>query len=183
MSQPCSRCNGSLSRCAPVGLLYSGDAPTRHEMSHRESTLTHFDRLAGWSCAAFNDLLTAAMADDLIEEIPAIAHTFDFEDKRVSAVLRDTPAAEAEEIISSSFVLDTLQTALWMALHGADFEHAVTMAVNMGNDATAAGAVTGALAGAMYGESAIPARWLEALTVRDRVSRVADRLATLVLAG
>jgi len=175
--------NGSLIRCAPVGLLYSGDAPTRHELSHRESTLTHFDRLAGWSCAAFNDLLTAAMADDLIEEIPAIAHTFDFEDKRVSAVLRDTPAAEAEEIISSSFVLDTLQTALWMALHGADFEHAVTMAVNMGNDATAAGAVTGALAGAMYGESAIPARWLEALTVRDRVSRVADRLATLVLAG
>ena len=133
--------NGSLIRCAPVGLLYSGDAPTRHEMSHRESTLTHFDRLAGWSCAAFNDLLMAALAGELAEEVPAIAHTFDDEDKRVSAVLRDTPAAEAEEIISSSFVLDTLQTALWMVLHGADFEHAVTMAVNMGNDATAAGAV------------------------------------------
>ena len=68
-------------------------------------------------------------------------------------------------------------------LHGADFEHAVTMAVNMGNDATAAGAVTGALAGALYGESAIPARWLDALIVRDRVTAVADRLAALVLAG
>ena len=67
--------------------------------------------------------------------MPAIAHTFDVEDKRVSAVLRDTLAAEAEEIISSSFVLDTLQTALWTVLHGADFEHAVTIAVNMGNDA------------------------------------------------
>ena len=51
--------------------------------------------------------------------------------------------AEAEEIISSSFVLDTVQTALWTALHAADFEHAVTIAVNMGNDATAAGATTG----------------------------------------
>ena len=58
-------------------------------------------------------------------------------------------------------MLDTLQTALWTALHGADYEHAVTIAVNLGNDATAAGAMTGALAGALYGESGIPARWLD----------------------
>jgi ADP-ribosyl-[dinitrogen reductase] hydrolase len=175
--------NGSLIRCAPVGLLYSGDASTRHEVSLRESTLTHFDRLAGWSCAAFNDLISAALAGELREEVPAIARTFEDEDKRVAGVLRETPAAEAEEIVSSSFVLDTLQTALWTALHGADFEHAVTIAVNMGNDATAAGAVTGALAGALYGESGIPARWLDQLTVRDRITRVADRLAGLAGVG
>ena len=96
----------------------------------------------------------------------------------MSAVLRDTPAAEAEEIVSSSFVLDTLQTALWTVLHGADFEHAVTIAVNMGNDATAAGATTGALAGAVYGESGIPARWLDAAhraRPRDRRRRPARR--------
>ncbi len=171
--------NGSLIRCAPVGLLYSGDAATRHELSLRESTLTHFDRLAGWSCAAFNDLLTAALHGDLAAELPAIAHTFDEEDKRVSAILRDTPDAEVEEIVSSWFVLDTLQTALWTVLHAADYEHAVTMAVNMGNDATAVGAATGALAGAVYGESGIPTRWLDLLTVRDRTRLVADRLADL----
>jgi ADP-ribosyl-[dinitrogen reductase] hydrolase len=171
--------NGSLIRCTPVGLLYSGDAVERHRVSLRESTLTHFDRLAGWSCAAFNDLITAALNGELAEDIPAIASTFDDEDKRVAAVLRETPVAEAEEIVSSSFVLDTLQTALWTVLHGADFEHAVTVAVNMGNDATAAGAVTGALAGAVYGESGIPARWLDELTVRDRVTAVADKLAAL----
>ena len=175
--------NGSLIRCAPVGLLYSGDAVERHEVSLRESTLTHFDRLAGWSCAAFNDLITAALHGELAEEIPAIASTFDDEDKRVAAVLRDTPVAEAEEIVSSSFVLDTLQTALWTVLHAADFEHAVTIAVNMGNDATAAGAVTGALAGAVYGESGIPERWLDALTVRDRVTAAADKLAALAGVG
>ena len=93
-------------------------------------------------------------------------------------MLRDTPVAEAEEIVSSSFVLDTLQTALWTVLHAADFEHAVTIAVNMGNDATAAGAMTGALAGAVYGESGIPARWLDAAhraRPRDRGRRQARR--------
>jgi ADP-ribosyl-[dinitrogen reductase] hydrolase len=175
--------NGSLIRCAPVGLLYWEDAATRHEVSLRESTLTHFDRLAGWSCAAFNDLVSAALHGELFAELPVIARTFDDEDKRVAAVLRETAAAEAEEIVSSSFVLDTLQTALWTVLHGADFEHAVTVAVNLGNDATAAGAVSGALAGAVYGESGIPARWLEALAVRDEVSAVADRLAALAGVG
>ena len=65
--------NGSLIRCAPVGLLYAGDASLRHELSHRESMLTHFDRLAGWSCAAFNDLITAALHGGLAAEVPAIA--------------------------------------------------------------------------------------------------------------
>ena len=59
----------------------------------------------------------------------------------------------------------------------------MTIAVNMGNDATAAGAVTGALAGAAYGESAIPSRWLELLTVRERARAVADRLADLTGVG
>jgi ADP-ribosyl-[dinitrogen reductase] hydrolase len=175
--------NGSLIRCAPVGLLYWDDAATRHEVSLVESDLTHFDRLAGWSCAAFNDLVSAALHGELHQDLAVIARTFDDEDKRVAAVLRETQAAEAEEIVSSSFVLDTLQTALWTVLHGADFEHAVTIAVNLGNDATAAGAVTGALAGAVYGETGIPSRWLETLSVRDEVTAVADRLADLAGVG
>jgi ADP-ribosyl-[dinitrogen reductase] hydrolase len=175
--------NGSLIRCAPVGLLYSGDASQRHVVSLRESTITHFDRLAGWSCAAFNDLVSAALHGELAHDVPAIARTFDDEDKRIAAVLRDAPVAEAEEIVSSSFVLDTLQTALWTTLHAADFEHAVTIAVNMGNDATAAGATTGALAGALYGESGIPERWLATLTVRERVTAAADKLAALAGVG
>ncbi len=102
----------------------------------------------------------------------------------MSAVLRDTPAAEAEEIISSSFVLDTLQTALWTVLHGADFEHAVTMAVNMGNDAD--GGRRGDRARSPAPCTASPpsrrAGWTRS-RVRDRVTAVADRLADLVLAG
>jgi ADP-ribosyl-[dinitrogen reductase] hydrolase len=171
--------NGSLIRCTPVGLLYYSDAAKRHEVSNRESTLTHFDRLAGWSCAAFNDLVTVALHGDLAEDLHSVAVAFQDEDKRVAAVLHDTADAEVEEIVSSSFVLDTLQTALWTVLHAADFEHAVTMAVNMGNDATAAGAATGALAGAVYGESGIPARWLAEVAVRERVTAAADRLFDL----
>ncbi len=113
--------------------------------------------------------------------MPAIAATYDDEDLRVSAMLRDTLVMEPEEIRSSSFVLDTLQTALWTVLRSADFEHAVTVAVNMGHDSCAVGAVTGALAGAVYGEGGIPGRWLDTLRDRERVTAVADRLTDQAL--
>ena len=79
---------------------------------------------------SLHDLLTAAIHGDLREQVPAIAATLDEEDKRVSTMLTDTLVAEPEELRSSSFVLDTLQTALWTVLHATTFEHAVCAAVN-----------------------------------------------------
>lgn len=171
--------NGSLMRCAPVALRYLDDAETRHAVSQRESTLTHFDRLAGSSCVAFNDLLVAAFRDELAAQLPVIAEAMLDEDRRVSATLREAVAAEPEEIQSSAFVLDTLCAAVWAVVRTDSFEEALILSVNLGNDADTVSAVTGALAGAVYGESGIPPRWLKPLLVRARVVAVADRLAEL----
>ena len=54
--------NGSIMRTAPIALRYLDDGDRRRGVSQRESMLTHFDRLAGAACAAFNDLLAAAAA-------------------------------------------------------------------------------------------------------------------------
>ena len=60
----------------------------------------------------------------------------------------------------------TLESALW-ALNATDtFEEALVAAVNLGGDSDSIGAVCGQLAGAKYGFSAIPERWLAA--VKDR---------------
>ena len=81
----------------------------------------------------------------------------------------------------TGWVLDTLEVALWAFLHTSSLETALIMAVNRGEDADTVGAVTGALAGAHYGLSAIPARWLETLQDRTLLQEQADRL--LALAG
>lgn len=173
--------NGSLMRCAPVGLRYWQNSDERRRVSHRESTLTHFDRLAGWACVGFNDLLAAAIDGDLKASVVGIARSLDEEDRRVSAALREALEAEAEEIQSSVSVLDTLLAALWAVLHTGTFEEALCFAVNLGGDADTTAAVTGALAGAVYGEDGIPARWLAALEVRGRSAAVAERLLELAL--
>jgi len=171
--------NGSIMRCAPIALRFYRDDDTRRRVSLRESTLTHFDHLAGWSCVAFNELMTAAMAGRLPESLPAIAASLDDEDARVAGVVRDAADADPGEIQVSAFVLDSLKAALWAVLSTDAFEDALVEIVNRGDDCDTVGALTGALAGARYGAGAIPDRWLTCLDVRERVVAAADALAAV----
>ncbi len=65
---------------------------------------------------------------------------------------------------------------LWCVSTTDSFEEALILAVNLGHDADTVGAVTGQIAGAFYGASAIPARWLAPLAWRERIEHLADRL-------
>jgi ADP-ribosyl-[dinitrogen reductase] hydrolase len=171
--------NGSIMRSAPIALRYLYEPAQRRKIARRESTLTHFDRLTGWSCVALDELLAAALTGDVKARVEEIASSLDGDDTRVGATLREAIDAEPEEIQSSAFVLDTLKTALWSVLRTASFEDALVCTANLGNDADTNCAVTGALAGAFYGAVAIPPRWTAPLLVRDRVLDAADRLFDL----
>ena len=59
------------------------------------------------------------------------------------------------------------------------FEDAVVHAVNLGYDADTVGAVTGMLAGRMYGYSNIPKRWLKKLVKHDELLAMAETLYAL----
>ena len=51
--------------------------------------------------------------------------------------------------------------------------------VNLGEDADTIGAVYGQLAGAYYGEQAIPSRWLTKLALKDLIIEMGDKLLLL----
>lgn len=53
------------------------------------------------------------------------------------------------------------------------------MGVNLGEDADTIGAVYGQLAGAYYGEGAIPSRWVSKLALKDLIIEMADKLLLL----
>jgi len=59
------------------------------------------------------------------------------------------------------------------------FEDAVVCAVNKGDDADTVGAVTGMIAGRLYGYDNIPKRWLEVLYQHDHIVDVAHKLYDL----
>jgi ADP-ribosyl-[dinitrogen reductase] hydrolase len=94
------------------------------------------------------------------------------------------------DLKNSGWVRDTLESALWAVMTTLSFEEALVRVVNLGNDADTAGSVTGAIAGALYGLSGIPARWKDAIHgeyplrsgrlwfVKDFIE-LADKLAVL----
>ena len=81
-----------------------------------------------------------------------------------------------DEIASSGNVVNTLEAAIWCVAQASSFEEALILAVNLADDADTVGAVTGQLAGAIWGFSAIPERWLTPLAWREEIIELADRL-------
>ena len=71
------------------------------------------------------------------------------------------------EIQSAGSAADLLEAAYWVLDRSETFEQAVLAAANLGEDATTVAAVTGQLAGAMFGYSAIPARWARRLAEHE----------------
>lgn len=67
---------------------------------------------------------------------------------------------EPEVYQTTSYCVTTLETAIWLNMESSSFEETLLKAVNMGGDADTIGAVTGAVAGAIYGYAAIPERWI-----------------------
>ena len=58
---------------------------------------------------------------------------------------------------------------MWAFHNSGDFREAVLKTVNLGDNADTTGAICGQLAGAYWGESGIPAEWLEGLAKRDMI--------------
>ena len=74
-----------------------------------------------------------------------------------------SPVRTREELRNSGWVRHTIESSLWAVLNTRSFEEALVQAVNLGDDADTTGAVTGAIAGALYGLGAIPHRWKKAI--------------------
>ena len=80
------------------------------------------------------------------------------------------------EIRGTGYVVQSLEAALW-AFHGTDnFRDGCLAAVNLGDDADTTGAIYGQIAGAFYGEAALPQAWLEPLALRDSIATLAEKL-------
>ena len=77
---------------------------------------------------------------------------------------------------STGYVIDTLEASLWCIFNTSSFKDAVLKAVNLGDDTDTVGAITGALAGIIYGSDSIPNEWLDVLARKDDIIELANRL-------
>ncbi|WP_152047595.1 ADP-ribosylglycohydrolase family protein [Aureimonas psammosilenae] len=170
--------NGSLMRISPVALFALHDDDLADRIAEDQSRTTHGARQAVDACVAFVRILRHAISGQL-DPVGAVAKNTEPDSLHpaIAAVLSGSYRQKPREAISSSgYVVHTLEAALWCVHNTRNFEDAVVLAVNLGDDADTVGAVTGQLAGALYGASAIPERWLMPLAWRDDIKQLAGAL-------
>jgi ADP-ribosylglycohydrolase len=173
--------NGSLMRAVTGAVFYArAGRDASMDAARRISALTHGDRAAGEGCALYHELVRAALDgnDPLTVLDDALARIDPVHRERWAVVLAPgwTPDQATE---FNGAVWPALGTALWALRTTDTFEQALRAAVDVGGDTDTVAAITGGLAGAVYGLGAIPQRWTEPLHVPlpghgERVWRTAD---------
>ncbi|WP_406098509.1 ADP-ribosylglycohydrolase family protein [Streptomyces sp. NBC_01013] len=182
--------NGSLMRAAGSAVYFAAagqpEADARSatmDAARRIAALTHGDRAAWEGTAVLHELIRVALsgADPLAAVPGALAAVHPDHRERWAGVL--APAWHPD--LATEFngaVWPCLGTALWALRTTRSYEDALASAIDAGGDTDTVAAVTGALAGAVYGFGAIPSRWTGLLHVPlpgsgERVLRTPDLVA------
>jgi ADP-ribosylglycohydrolase len=173
--------NGSLMRVAPLALWHQGTDAELAEGAHLQSLPTHGHPRSQAACALLSltlrRILEGTEAPDEALESAAESLAAQYADRASFAAelqgLIQAPQRHAPR--GTGYVVDTL----WSAMHAVrdrDFEGALRAAIAFGNDTDTTACVAGAIAGALHGVEAIPARWLQALRGKEIVEPLARRL-------
>ena len=163
--------NGSLMRTAPVALAYLDDPGALDEAARTISALTHHDPEAGEACAIWCAAIRHAVLHGTFDGLPLAVDALPTERASVwSARLEEAEANPPAYFEQNGWVVQALQAA-WSAIvrtqdataSPADgsphLRLALEAAVRGGRDTDTVAAIAGALLGARWGASAVPASW------------------------
>lgn len=145
--------NGALMRTIYPALFYMPGAKMTR-VAKDIARMTHWDDQSTEACVLY------------VREIFLLIHGFE---GRVGLVgLKDTEP--------TGYVVDSYIVASEAYNRTGSFEEALVTAVNRGGDADTIGAITGGMAGARYGYSSIPERWLEVLDadIKEQLDELAE---------
>jgi ADP-ribosyl-[dinitrogen reductase] hydrolase len=172
--------NGSVMRCPPLAVAYADQPAELVTVSRQSSEITHTDPRCTYGSAILNCTIAALLREEASPLSTALARVGSEAPAELVAALE--PIADGDTLDSLSttgYVVDTLQTALYDGLRADSAEEAIVTTVNRGGDTDTIGAVAGAIAGARFGEAALPERWLAAIGERDELAELASVLAEL----
>jgi ADP-ribosyl-[dinitrogen reductase] hydrolase len=184
--------NGSLMRILPL-LFYIKDKPIeeRFALIRDVSSLTHGHMRAVIACFYYLEFARLILLKEdkfdiylsLQKTLPVFIAQQGIHADEIAKFNRlfkeDIHFVAASTISSGGYVLHTLEASIWCILTTDNYADAVLKAVNLGRDTDTTGAVTGGLAGLIYGLEGIPESWREQLARRGDIEGLAERMYSL----
>jgi len=176
--------NGSLMRILPISLWTSRlPIDEQIDLTHKCSKITHGHIRSQVCCAVYSIivrmLLEGVAKDGVLEKAIEDTRVVYLEDSRWGKpFLEELKLVEGyEQRTGSGYVVDCLLSSLDALTPARDFAEAVEDAIRYGNDTDTTAAVTGGLAGLIYGLEGIPASWRESLRLEDETRVIIGRFA------
>ncbi|MER7762634.1 ADP-ribosylglycohydrolase family protein [Streptomyces sp. NPDC097619] len=208
---PTARDADAAVRSAPFGLLVGWEPALVLQLSLECAAQSHGHPVAGLTAGAFavvvHGLTRGDGLDGALQRALGLLAARQGQQPVTDALLRaaaaaarpGVPAADRVEALGESEGAGgdrsggagaggqdaerALSVAVYSALVAEDVRHGLRLAVNHGGDSRATGALCGALLGALYGETALPAAWVAELEGRGTVLELADDFAMEMTQG
>jgi ADP-ribosylglycohydrolase len=102
-----------------------------------------------------------------LTEMAYLGRLFDLDE------LKDTPE---ENVISSGYVVESLEAAVWCLITTSNLKECLLKAVNLGDDTDTIAAIAGGLAGLYYGYEAIPQEWVAVIKRREWIEDMCEKM-------
>jgi len=158
--------NGSLMRTGPVGIAFLDNLNACVWAAARVSALTHDDVRATEACqfwcAGIRQAVLTADPGGALDYLHSLGgETADY----WLPLLDQAEAHGPQDFPKNGWVVHAVQTAWWAITHAAhpsdarQLPEALELAVRAGGDTDTTAAIAGALLGARWGASAVPAAW------------------------
>lgn len=190
--------NGSLMRVLPISLFLHYNDNLSFDIIGNISSMTHAHIYSIFSCIIYSvfiseylkylDTKKAYSNMRLIiknildnDNSKILGDLDDLKQKFNRIIYNDISFLHEDDIKSSGYVIDSLEASIWCLLSTNNYKDAVLKAVNLGDDTDTIGALTGGLAGLIYGYNDIPKKWINVLKRKEYLSDLVGKFSELMV--
>jgi len=177
MTDSHSNDNGSLMRILPIA-YYSLQKKLKdyeiRDLVKAISSITHAHEISQLGCYIYVRfamfLLTGKdkyAAYNMTKSVDYSMYSLEAQESYHRLIKEDIRKLKINEIKSSSSIVDSLEACIWVFLQSQNYKEAIIGAINLGDDTNTIGALTGALAGIIYGYDFIPEEWKDKIARRE----------------
>lgn len=175
--------NGSLMRMLPIALYcfyknIKGDNEI-FTLVKNSSSITHAHDISILGCYIYVryviSLLETKNKISSYNFIKKLDYSMFIEEVKLEysrILFSDISTLNINDINSSGYVVNTLEAVFWIILNCSNYNESIIGAINLGGDTDTIGAITGSIAGILYGYDNISKRWISKLKNKDYIDEI-----------
>jgi ADP-ribosylglycohydrolase len=184
--------NGSLMRILPMAFYLKNKPIKDHfKIIWDVSAMTHPHIRSGIACMFYTEfaieLLNGLKKEEAYRNVQKVSLAYSpilSKPKELAPFSRilneEIWKCPEESIKSGGYVLDSLEACFWCVMNSHDYSETVLKAVNLGGDTDTIAALTGGLAGLIYGFDQIPNEWINLLVKKEEILQLCERFGSSI---